>query len=239
MIKLTFRGEATTYHNGYYVSTLIPLLQGYFVGLEVTNATPPYRDFQHPNVWPSTELIADADFKHPLIEYHERLSSLCYDLMCMLGQGLRDVDTSIFVEFCKDPLANIRLLHYPPHPNTDDPLQLGAGAHTDFGAITLLLQDVSSGLQVLNKSTNEWVDVPPNKDAYVVNVGDMLDRWTKGNYRSNVHRVINRSGTDRYSIPFFFDGNLDCVLKPLDGSEGEGITVEEHMKERYRATAKA
>lgn len=157
----------------------------------------------------------------------------------MLGDGLVGYDTSVFTEFCTDPLANVRLLHYPPHPEEADELQLGAGAHTDFGAITLLLQDDNSGLQVLDKDNSEWVDVPPNKDAYVVNVGDMLDRWTGGRYKSNLHRVINRSKKDRYSVPFFFDGNLDCVLKPLDGSAGESITVEKHMKARYAATSKS
>lgn len=156
--------------------------------------------------------------------------------MTILGRGLAHLDTSIFVDFCKDPLAALKLLHYPPHPTTKDELQFGAGAHTDFGAITLLLQDDQPGLQVLNRATGDWVDVPPNRDAYVVNVGDMLDRWTKGEYKSNVHRVINLSGKDRYSAPFFFDGNLDCVIKPLDGSVGgESYTVEEYMRSRYKA----
>jgi isopenicillin N synthase-like dioxygenase len=98
------------------------------------------------------------------------------------------------------------------------------------------MQDDKGGLQVLNEETKDWIDVQPNKDAYVVNVGDMLQMWTKGEYRSNVHRVINRSGTHRYSVPFFFDGNLDYVLKPLDGSAETGVTVEEFMRERFKRT---
>jgi isopenicillin N synthase-like dioxygenase len=72
-----------------------------------------------------------------------------------------------------------------------------------------------------------------------VNVGDMLQMWTGGKYKSSRHGVLNRSGMDRYSVPFFFDGNLECVLKPMDGSEGssgEPLTVEGHMKERYAST---
>lgn len=75
----------------------------------------------------------------------------------------------------------------------------------------------------------------PNPDAYVVNIGDMLALWTKGIYKSTVHRVINKSGGDRYSVPFFFDGNAEVKLKPFDGSEpvgGKIITVEDHMLER-------
>jgi isopenicillin N synthase-like dioxygenase len=156
--------------------------------------------------------------------------------MVMLGRGLSGVDTSVFDAFCKDPVASVRLLHYPPHPINGDPNLRGAGAHTDFGAITLLLQDDASGLQVFNRHTEEWIDVLPNKDAYVVNVGDMLERWTNEEYNSTLHRVINTSGTDRYSVPFFYDGNLDCELKPLDGSAATGITVEQHMKSRYEAS---
>ncbi|KAL1301417.1 hypothetical protein AAFC00_005674 [Neodothiora populina] len=212
--------------------------EGYSIGPDWSHLCPPYRDFQHPNIWPPAHLISEADFKHPLLDYHKRLSALCGTLMTILGRGLLNVDTSVFTKFSEDPLATSKLIHYPPHPVAGDSLQFGAGAHSDFGAITLLLQDQSAGLQVLNRSTGKWINVPPNKDAYVVNVGDMLDRWTKGEYKSNLHRVINASGTDRYSIPFFYDGNLDCVIKPLDGSNGEHYTVEEYMQSRYAATYK-
>lgn len=103
------------------------------------------------------------------------------------------------------------------------------------GAITLLLQDTAGGLEVLDESTGTWHAVAPNPDAYVVNIGDMLSLWTKGIYKSATHRVINRSGGDRYSVPFFFDGNAEVKLRPFDGSEpvgGKVITVEEHMLER-------
>jgi isopenicillin N synthase-like dioxygenase len=138
----------------------------------------------------------------------------------------------------------VRLLHYPPQRDLDDPNQLGAGAHTDFGAITLLLQDTAGGLQVLdhsNPSSKEikWIDVPPHPEAYVVNIGDMLDTWTRGEYKSNVHRVINRSGGHRYSVPFFFDGNLDYVLRPLNGKTdgtAKRPTVESFLKERFKRT---
>lgn len=158
--------------------------------------------------------------------------------MQILAEGLPYCTPHTFDAFSTHPIANARLLHYPPQLNLSDTNQLGAGAHTDFGAITLLLQDSAGGLQVLNQSNGEWIDVPPNPDAYVVNVGDMLDTWTKGEYRSNVHRVVNRSGGHRYSVPFFFDGNVDYRLGPLDESagKGEGPTVEEFMKERYRRT---
>jgi isopenicillin N synthase-like dioxygenase len=97
------------------------------------------------------------------------------------------------------------------------------------------MQDDSGGLEVLNGFTGEWVAVEPNPDAYVVNIGDMLALWTKNIYKSNTHRVINKSNKDRYSVPFFFDGNTDVELRPFDGSPpvgGRVLTVEEHMLER-------
>ncbi|KIW70614.1 hypothetical protein PV04_02868 [Phialophora macrospora] len=207
------------------------LKEGYFIGREIPGNKPPYRPFQEPNLWPPH--IPEEQFRQPLIEYHRALSELSFHLMRILAGGLRDFDTTVFEEFCRDPIASLRLLHYPPHPDHEDPALVGAGAHTDFGAITLLLQDGHSGLQVLNQFTKEWIDVPPREHAYVINVGDMLEAWTSGAYKSNVHRVINTSGTDRYSVPFFLDGNADCVISPLDGSNGKAFTVEEHMLSRY------
>lgn len=209
--------------------------EGFFVGPEIPNDKERYEDYRHPNQWPDESLIPYQDLKEPVLEYRQRLCDLSLVIMQILAQGLSGGRKDMFDEFCEDPLALVRLLHYPPQLDFDDPKQLGAGAHTDFGAITLLLQDLSGGLQVCNQATGEWADVPPNPDAYVVNVGDMLDMWTKGTYRSNVHRVINRSGGDRYSVPFFFEGNLRYVIRPIDGSEvaGGGITVEEFLNERY------
>ncbi|KAK6387169.1 uncharacterized protein PV06_07648 [Exophiala oligosperma] len=212
------------------------LKEGFMIGREIPDNKPPYRPFQQANIWPETSQIPEAQFKKPLLEYQQALSTLSVQLMHILARGLRGFDTTVFAEYCKDPIANVRLLHYPPHPQTDDPNLVGAGAHTDFGAITLLLQDGHSGLQVLNHHTNQFVDVPPQAHAYVVNIGDMLETWTGGQYKSNIHRVINTSGTDRYSVPFFYDGAPDCVIKPLDGSKGEEFTVEEHMLSRYQAT---
>lgn len=110
-----------------------------------------------------------------------------------------------------------------------------AGAHTDFGCLTLLLQQPNQeGLQVLYPPTGSWLPVPAKEDIFIVNVGDLLDGWTKGQYRSAVHRVLNRGANHRYSVPFFFNGNLSYKLRPLDGSNDAGaISVEEHIKRKF------
>jgi isopenicillin N synthase-like dioxygenase len=206
------------------------------IGPDIPDDATAYGNFRYPNRWPPENLMPSSKFKEPLLKYRALLCNLSNTLMEVLAKGLPYGNPRIFDPFCKDPLAVVRLLHYPPQANLDDPKQVGAGAHTDFGAITLLLQDDKGGLQVLNEHTKKWIEVKPNRDAYVVNVGDMLQMWTKGEYKSNIHRVINSSGTHRYSVPFFFDGNLDYVLKPLDGSAETGITVEDFMKERFKRT---
>ncbi len=190
-----------------------------------------------PNLWPDSSLIPESVFKQPSEEYFAKMFSLALKVLDLIALGM-PYGPKVFEEFVSnDAVASIRLLHYPPD-KSNDARQLGAGAHTDFGAITLLLQDEVGGLQVWDYNNKEWVDVTPNPDAFVVNVGDMLQMWTSGRYKSSLHRVINRAGRDRYSVPFFFDGNVDCVLAPLDGSDlgRKPPTVEEHMRERFGTT---
>jgi len=87
------------------------------------------------------------------------------------------------------------------------------------------------------------IDAPPSEGTYVVNLGDLISRWTNDRYRSNRHRVINRSGRERYSVPFFYTGNLDltveCLpvcLAPEETPRYPAVTVEEHLREMYRRT---
>jgi isopenicillin N synthase-like dioxygenase len=187
-----------------------------------------------PNIWPPSSLLPPSIFKEPMEKYFNAMTDLSSLLLKVLAAGL-PYGPHVFDEFLTNgPVAALRLLHYPPTKSG----VLGAAAHTDFGAFTLLLQDSHSGLQVQNPATKEWVAVPPREGAYVVNIGDVMERWMKGFYRSNVHRVINSGMEDRYSVPFFFDGNPTCKLTPFDGSEPDGpvLTVEEHMNKRIAST---
>ncbi|KAH6678479.1 2og-Fe oxygenase family protein [Halenospora varia] len=220
------RGYELIGNQGLQEGTLPDLKEGFYIGQEIPASDPRVQAsafLMGPNLWPSPSLLPEPLFRQPMEKYYQAMYSLSLTIMDVLAATL-PYGPKVFQEFCSnDAVASIRLLHYPPDTSNDE-RQLGAGAHTDFGAITLLLQD----------ETGDY------KDAYVVNVGDMLEMWTSGRYKSGLHRVVNRGGKDRYSVPFFFDGNVECVLNPLDGGEvvggGRALSVEEHMRERFGTT---
>lgn len=191
-----------------------------------------------PNQWPETL----PDFRSVMQNYYQA----AYDLGATIVRGLAlslGVPVSHFDGYLKEAAATLRLLHYPPQPANPEPGEKGCGEHTDFGGVTLLLQDEAGGLQVWDKDLGNWIDAPPVPGAFVVNIGDLFARWTNDRYVSTLHRVINVSGRERYSVPFFFTGNplhkVECIPTCLD--EGElprypAVTVEQHQIECYRRT---
>ncbi|WP_413284764.1 isopenicillin N synthase family dioxygenase [Vibrio sp. MA40-2] len=127
-----------------------------------------------------------------------------------------------FTKYFRLSVSVLRLLHYPSQSQVTN----GAGAHTDYGCITLLYQDNSGGLQLLNKQ-NQWIDAPPVPGSFVVNIGDLMQRWTNDIYRSTQHRVSNPiSGKSRFSMPFFvepdFDTPVETLTSCIEQKPGEG-----------------
>ena len=115
----------------------------------------------------------------------------------------------------EDPLTLLALLRYADVKSVPEEGLYGAGEHTDLGVITILLTDGTPGLQVLTK-TGEWMDVPHRSGAFVVNLGDMLERWSNGLFRSTLHRVVTRGGSERYSVPFAYEPGFDVPIACLD-----------------------
>ena len=141
------------------------------------------------------------------------------DALTTLGQGVLEAVALALglprgwfrTNLTDDPVVLFRIFHYTPaQPTADD---WGVGEHTDYGLLTLLGQDDNAGLQV--RTTNGWVDVPPDADTFVCNIGDMLERLTGGRYRSTPHRVRNTSGAERLSYPFFLDPSWDAAVDRL------------------------
>ena len=136
----------------------------------------------------------------------------------------------------------LRLLHYSNEPSKPDDGIFACGAHSDYGMITLLLTDNNPGLQV-KLGEDKWLDVPPKEGAFVINIGDMFERWTNGIFQSTVHRVIQPpNGKERYSVPFFFEPDFDALVECLDVCHGKDgpkyppITAGRHLLNMYEQT---
>jgi isopenicillin N synthase-like dioxygenase len=169
---------------------------------------------QGPNRWP-----ADLPgFKDSVLAYEAALQRFAQRLLRPLALAL-SLPPAWFAPFFVQPTTFLRLLHYPPQPPDSPDDAFGSAPHTDYGFITLLAQDNSGGLEV-RRSDGVWLPAPPLADTIVVNVGDMLSRWTNGRWQSTPHRVKNLSGNDRYSCPYFFDMSMDSVVECLPSCVG-------------------
>lgn len=159
--------------------------------------------------WPS----AMPDLRPRMMAYYDKVNVLGYELLSLFELALGLAEGELKQYFKKD-MNSLRLLHYPPQKPDEDGVHLGARAHTDTNAFTILAQDNNGGLEIRNRD-NEWVAVPPIEGTLVVNVGEVLKVWSDGVFSSTLHRVINRSGRRRYSIPFFMYPSYDAVIRPL------------------------
>jgi len=165
-----------------------------------------------PNLFPEKP----AGLRAAVLEYMVALTGLGHRLMAGLALSL-DLEESYFAEHgTGEPLTLFRIFNYPPPA---DPTLWGVGEHTDYGLLTILLQDDAGGLEV--KSRSRWVPAPPVEGSFVCNIGDMLDRMTGGLYRSTPHRVRNPAPRARLSFPFFFDPNFFACVQPIDLSSPE------------------
>jgi isopenicillin N synthase-like dioxygenase len=164
-----------------------------------------------PNLFPDQP----EGFREAVLDYMKALTGLGHHLMAGLALSL-GLDESYFADRCTgDPLTLFRIFNYPPPA---DPDLWGVGEHTDYGLLTILLQDDAGGLEV--KSRSRWIPAPPVPGSFVCNIGDMLDRMTRGLFRSTPHRVRNPALRDRLSFPFFFDPNFFAPVRPVDLPEG-------------------
>lgn len=161
-----------------------------------------------PNKWPELQ-----GFREVLEAYHAQMCALGERVMRIALRAIQADERAM--EMFGVPTTWLRLLHYPPMPAASPDDLYGSAPHTDFGALTFLATDDVGGLQVQTPDGRDWIDVPPREDAFVVNVGDMLHRMSAGTLRSTPHRVINKTGRERYSCPFFYDPHVSAVIEPL------------------------
>lgn len=160
-----------------------------------------------PNQWPPLD-----GFRDVVEAYQHALGEVGWHVMQLFGDAL---DASeVFTRAFATPTTWLRLLWYPPIVESAPDDLYGSAPHCDFGCITLLAQDEVGGLQVRGPD-GAWIDVPPRDGALVMNVGDMLHQWSNGRLRSTPHRVINRGGRQRYSLPYFYDPHMSTTIEPL------------------------
>jgi isopenicillin N synthase-like dioxygenase len=217
------------------------LKEGFLIGCDLDENHPYVRagvPNTGPNQWPQNP----PQFRERFDFYIEHMLRLGRHLMGCIALSL-DLQEDFFAEALGDPMYVGRVLHYPPHPTTASFNQLGAGAHTDWGMLTILLQDDVGGLEVQNGG-GDWISAPHIPDTFIINLGEMMPVLTNGLYHSAMHRVLNNaSGRSRYSVPTFFDPNyfyeVKCVptCLPASGEPDHGpTTVGQHIAEMYRKT---
>jgi len=165
------------------------------------------------NQWPQ----GLRDWRTTLIAYYNQMERLSNELLRAFALAL-DLSEDYFLGFYQKPLTQINLLHYPPTVIPPGLRQFGLRPHSDTTAFTILVQDSNGGLQV--ERGGNWLEVPPREGTYVINIGDMMARWTNDRFASTPHRVINRSGNERYSIPYFAIPDFDAVVSCLPSCMG-------------------
>ena len=162
------------------------------------------------NQWPQDP----ADFQQAWEICYEAMSLLSMRLMKLFALALK-LPQNYFADFLRQPISALRANHYPALHKAPLPGQLRAGAHSDYGSLTLLFQqDGLSGLEILNRQ-KEWVPVTPCKPDIIVNLGDLMERWTNGRWVSSLHRVVTpdskkTSSHSRMSLAFFQQPDLGC-----------------------------
>jgi isopenicillin N synthase-like dioxygenase len=174
------------------------------------------KPLQGPNHWPDEAAL--PGFRAVVDRYVAQMSALARKLVHVIAIAL-DLPSRAMDRYFERPTTFLRLLHYPPQ--REEAGLFGSAPHTDYGYITLLAQDDVGGLEVRNRA-GEWIAAPPIPDTFVMNVGDILARWSNDRFVSTPHRVINRSGRERYSQPFFFDPSMDEMIEALPTCVAEG-----------------
>ncbi|KAJ6441024.1 Acyl-CoA N-acyltransferase [Purpureocillium lavendulum] len=177
------RGYDVLESQSYHVDTPADLKEGFYVGHDLSPDNPAVqarRFYMGPNVWPDQTLLGSYDFREPVEKYFAVVNDLALKVLNLIALTL-PYGPTVFSDFSYgDVVAALRLLRYPPAPAIDgNGGQLGAGEHSDFSAITLLVQDGNPGLEVLDAETNKFVPVAATPTALIVNVGDMLSVLTR------------------------------------------------------------
>ncbi|KAF2760751.1 putative gibberellin 20-oxidase [Pseudovirgaria hyperparasitica] len=243
--KHAFKKDNTNTYHGYFPpqpGSPDNLKEGFEIGPSEPPSDPAavlHRDINlnEANVWPAESAYKS---RHKLEKLHGELQALSYQLLSLLAVSLGK-PAEHFAHYLQHSISTLRLLHYPPQEiktaNTardEQEARLCCTPHTDSGILTLLHQDATGGLEVLN-AAGAWIQAPYVADSIVVNIGDLMARVSGGRFVATMHRVkasirgqgVGRMG--RFSVPFFFEPGENCVIKSVDGDD-EGVLYGHHVR---------
>jgi isopenicillin N synthase-like dioxygenase len=211
--------------------------EAFNIGLDLPASDPEViagKPFRGVNLWPQA-----FGFRQTALDYFNALWRLGLDLHLAIATDL-GLPPSFFADKFDRPMATLRLLHYPPRDTGQH--SPGAGEHTDYGSLTILLTDGVGGLEVRRRD-GTWIEAPPIPGTFICNIGDCLMRWSNDTYVSTPHRVTSPAGRDRYSVAFFFDPNPDALIACLPGcstpdrpAKYAPILAADYLRQRLVAT---
>lgn len=210
------------------------------VATEASLGVDDYEVWSRPNPWPS-EVPA---FQATWLEYYDVLEKLSAHLMELFALGL-GLEPDFFADKIDDHITNLVANYYPPVDGEPEPGQYRKGPHSDWGTLTVLYQDHTGGLEVLDRDADTWVTVPVVPGSFVVNIGDLMEVWTNDRWRSTKHRVPVPAAADRVtprvSMPYFHQPNwltrVECLPSCLpDGEEPqhEPVTSGQYLLDKIR-----
>ena len=194
-------------------ATRVDLKESFVWGLDLPDGHPDLtveNPFLGRNQWPSQM----PEFRASVYPFFEAGLECGRDMMRAFALSL-DLPEEVFLQATNQPIARSSVIYYPPQPSDLGETQFGVAPHTDYGCLTLLWQDSVGGLEVQTRQ-GEWVTAHPLEDTLVVNVGDLLSRWTNNAFQSTLHRVINRKSIERYSMVIAWDPNFETWVDPAE-----------------------
>lgn len=185
-----------------------------------------------PTLWPDL-----AGFRAAWEAYYRAMERLAATVMRVFAEAL-GLPREYFDGFIGAPISALRALHYPATAGAPETGQQRAGAHTDYGSLTILLpQPGSRGLEIMHPELG-WTEVPAEAGSFVVNIGDLMARWTADRWTSTLHRVVARPGQPaRQSLAFFHQPDWQARIVPLDGSDAyPPVLSGPYLMAKFRAT---
>lgn len=185
-----------------------------------------------PTPWPDL-----PGFRSAWLDYYAQMERLAERVMAVFAAAL-GLEERFFAPYVNRPISALRALHYPATKGAAELGQQRAGAHSDYGSLTILLPQVGSRGLEIERPGGGWEEVPTEPGAFVINIGDLMARWTADRWVSTLHRVVAHPGQPaRQSLAFFHQPNWDAEIRPLDGSDAyPPVRSGPYLMDKFRAT---